>query len=404
LTQEEHKLRRVLRGIALRLALAQIIAWAGTLYIFPALLPTWEAAFDWSKAQISGAFTVALLLSACAAPIAGRLIDKGFGRSVFLGSYLLASGGLFALSAVQSLWQFYAVWALLGVTMAGTLYEACFAVITRYFGVYAQRAITIVTLIAGFAGSVSFPTAQLITRYSNWRVAVAFFAVAMLCIALPLAWQASSRAMRHSSGVRKAATRHAEQNIRQTLASPLFWLLGFAFLCIALEHGLLLTHLLPLLYEYGLSADGAIVAAAMIGPMQVVGRILMITVESRLDAARIAAISFAFMALAALALLGVSAVPALIVVFVLLHGSGYGVTSVTRPVVTAEFLGRENFGAISGMLATLFMAAFAVAPTVAAFVWELGGYDLVVVSALAIALCGMLLFSIAMQLHRRRFR
>jgi MFS family permease len=103
-------------------------------------------------------------------------------------------------------------------------------------------------------------------------------------------------------------------------------------------------------------------------------------------------------------LLGVSAVPALIVVFVLLHGSGYGVTSVTRPVVTAEFLGRENFGAISGMLATLFMAAFAVAPTVAAFVWELGGYDLVVVSALAIALCGMLLFSIAMQLHRRRFR
>ena len=404
MAQDDHKLRRALRGVALRLAIAQIIAWAGTLYIFPALLPAWEAAFDWSKAQISGAFTLALLLSAFAAPVAGRLIDKGFGRALFLGGYLLAGLALFALSVVQTLWQFYAVWALLGLTMAGTLYEACFAVITRYFGVYAQRAITIVTLVAGFAGSVSFPAAQFITRFSNWRVAVVTFAVAVLCVALPLAWLGSSQAIRHSGGVHPPPSRHAGQNVGQALGSPTFWLLGLAFLCIALEHGLLLTHLLPLLYEYGLSPDGAVLAAAMIGPMQVFGRLLMVAVESRLDAAKIAALSFGFMALAALALLGVSGMPFLIVLFVVLHGSGYGVTSVTRPVVTAEFLGRENFGAISGMMATLFMTAFAAAPTIAAFVWELGGYDLVVATALAIALSGLLLFSVATRLHGRVVR
>ena len=394
-------MRRRLRGVALQLATAQIIAWAGTLYVFPALLPTWESAFAWSKAQISGAFTLALLLAAFAAPVAGRLIDKGFGRGLFLGSYLVAGLALFALSAVQTLWQFYAVWAVLGLTMAGTLYEACFAVITRYFGVYAQRAITVVTLVAGFAGSVSFPTAAIITRHSNWRVAVAAFAVAVLCVALPLAWLATARAIRYSSGVRKPPSQRAEQNVKQALRSPTFWLLGFAFLCIALEHGLLLTHLLPLLYEYGMSTDGAVFAAAMIGPMQVLGRLLMVAVESRLNAAKIAALSFAFMALAALALFGVSAMPLLIIVFVVLHGSGYGVTSVTRPVVTADFLGRQNFGAISGMMATLFMTAFAAAPTIAAFVWELGGYDLVVAVALAIALSGLALFSVAVQLHNR---
>lgn len=384
--------------MAQRLAIAQVLAWAGTLYIFPALLPAWESALGWTKAQLSGAFTLALLLSASAAPFAGRLIDRGFGRAVFAGSYLLAGVGLCALSVVQTLWQFYAVWALLGIGMAGSLYEACFALITRYFGNYAQRAITIVTLIAGFAGSVSFPIAQVLTRLASWRVAVAAFAAALLIVALPLVWQASTRAVQ-LGGEEAPVTPLSRMRFRRTLRTSTFWLLCIAFMCIALEHGLLLTHLLPLLEEYGVSAASAVLAAATIGPMQVFGRILMVAAERRIDAARIAIISFAFMALAALALLGVSSVPLLIVVFVVLHGSGYGVTSITRPVVTAEFLGRENFGAISGSMALPFMAAFAVAPTIAALIWELGGYDWVVLAALGIALSGLVLYSLARHLH-----
>ncbi len=398
MTQESGRSQRALRGIALRLAVAQILAWAGTLYIFPALLPVWETDLSWSKAQLSGAFTLALLLSAAAAPVAGRLIDGGFGRTVFAGSYLFAGGGLILLANVNALWQFYAVWSLLGVTMAGTLYEACFALITRYFGAYSQRAITIVTLVAGFAGSVAFPVAQLLAALANWRVAVLTFAAALLCLALPLVWQASGQLVRSSRSA-SPASRSRKSDIRRTLTTPIFWLLCIAFVCIALEHGLLLTHLLPLLDEYGISRGVATLAAATIGPMQVFGRILMMAAERYIDAARIAIISFAFMALAALALLGVSALPVLIVVFVVVHGSGYGVTSITRPVVTAQFLGRENFGAISGALALPFMAAFALAPTVAAFIWKAGGYDLVVLTALAIAVCGLILYSIARHLH-----
>ena len=45
-----------------------------------------------------------------------------------------------------------------------------------------------------------------------------------------------------------------------------------------------------------------------------------------------------------------SLVAGALVGFVILHGAGYGVTSITHPVVTAEYLGHQGFGTISGVM------------------------------------------------------
>ena len=62
------------------LALGETLVWAGLFYSFPALLPHWERDLGWSKTTLSGAFTLALVASAAAAPFAGRLVDRGRGR------------------------------------------------------------------------------------------------------------------------------------------------------------------------------------------------------------------------------------------------------------------------------------------------------------------------------------
>jgi MFS family permease len=95
-------------------------------------------------------------------------------------------------------------------------------------------------------------------------------------------------------------------------------------------------------------------------------------------------------------------VPTLLVAFVLFQGSGYGVTSIIRPVITAEFLGRKNFGVISGLLAVPFITATAAAPTVAAFVWEKGGYDRVILLALSAAGVGLVSLILAASLSSRK--
>ena len=389
------------RRIVWPLAIAETIVWAAMFYSFPALLLVWERDLGWSKTELSGALTVSLIAAAVLAPVVGRLIDHGFARFVFTGCTLAGAVLLVLLSLVTELWQFYLIWLGLGIAMSGSLYEATFAVLTRTMGARAKRAITLVTLIAGFAGTVSFPSAYVLVEYVGWRGTVVVFGVVVAVVAAPLIWWSVSIAEQSRESQMHPASRGTGEALR-VLRSATFWLLAISFAMIALQHGMLLTHLLPLLDERGIHAETAILAASMIGPMQVAGRLAMMAAERHVTILNIAAASYVALGIAALSLLGAGALPVLLVAFVLFQGSGYGVTSIVRPVVTAEFLGRKNFGVISGLLALPFIFATAAAPTIAAFVWETGGYDRVIMLAIAAAGVGLVSILIAASLNVRK--
>ncbi|NQV98921.1 MAG: MFS transporter [Rhodospirillales bacterium] len=391
-----HRFRRIVWPFAG----AEIIVWAAFYYSFPALLPEWERALGWSKTELAGAFTAALILSALSAPIAGRLIDKGLARLVFTGSTLLGAVLLFSLSFVSELWQFYAIWLGMGIAMAGALYEACFAIVTRTVGARNKQAITLITLVAGLAGTISFPTAHSLVLIIGWQGAVQVFAGAVLIIAVPLSWYGC----RHADAYEK----NLEPPIKTTVLpvgrptrSLVFWLLAVAFAAIAIEHGAVLTHLLFILDDRGINPETAVFAASMIGPMQVAGRLAMMAAERHVSMFTIAIGCFLTIGLAAACLLGSNGITGLVVAFVILHGAGYGVTSIMRPVITAEFLGKQNFGAVSGMLAVPFMLGFAIAPTLAALIWKSGGYDLVLQLAMLVAAFGAVALVCAGRLVKR---
>ena len=88
-------------------ALAETLVWAAYFYSFPAFLPIWEAELGFSKANLTGAFTLSLVVSAVLSPTVGRLIDNGNGRAVFAGGAALASAMLCLLSQATEIWQFY---------------------------------------------------------------------------------------------------------------------------------------------------------------------------------------------------------------------------------------------------------------------------------------------------------
>ena len=387
------------RGGRIRaVAFGQTLVWAGMFYSFPALLPHWEQALGWSKTALSGAFTLALLLSAVAAPLAGRLIDRGYGAPLLGTSALLGALLLLALSQAGSLWLFYLLWMGLGLAMAGALYEPCFAHLTHTLGAEARGPITTVTLIAGFAGTVSFPVSHLLAEAFGWRGAVIGLALLAGLAGAPLLWWGARLPGDAEARPGEAAAPPAGA-LRTALRSPIFWLLAMAFAATALNHGMLISHFLPLAGERGVPAGLAVLAAALIGPMQVAGRAAMLAAQARVSMAGFCLISFSFMALASGALYLVAALPLLVFVFVALQGSGYGVTSITKPVITFEYLGRRGFGAISGAQATAYMGATALAPMVAALLHERGGYDVVIAVCIGLAFVGLFCFGIAMRAH-----
>lgn len=389
------------KGRVAALAIAETLVWAGMFYSFPALIAHWEADLGWSKTELAGAYTAALICSALFAPMMGRFIDRGHGRTILTTCAVIGGVLVGLLSLVQAPWQFLILWLGIGVCMAGCLYEPCFAFVTRMMGGQARRAITRITLVAGFAGTVSFPLAGFVSEAYGWRTAVMTFAVIILAVAIPLFRYGTGLPRPEDEPEAKKAAPDDTSDLRRAMGKATFWLLAVTFSMIGLTHGIIITHLLPMLAERDVPVATAVLAASMIGPMQVAGRVAMMAVERRVSMQVICAVSFLFMIGAISSLMGSMAWPGLLVLFVILQGSGYGVTSITRPVVTAEILGRAGFGAISGALAVGFMGASAAAAMLGAAIWEVGGYAAVRWTVFGCVLVGMTAFLTAMALTRR---
>jgi MFS family permease len=386
-------LRGSLTLSVLPLAIAQTLIWAATYYSFPALLPVWEADLGWSRSEVSMAFTIALIATALLAPRAGRVIDAGHAPAMLLGGIAIGAVLLVILSQVEALWQFQAVWLALGVVNAGILYEACFAIITVTTGARARHGITVVTLVAGFAGTVCFPAFYVLTEWMGWRTALQAFAGVTLLVSLPLTWWGLRliEAHRAPPAERPPAT---GGEARSALRNPAFWGLALGFGATGLTHGMIIAHIRPILAECGLAEVNAVLVASLIGPMQVLGRVIVVSLGARVTTFGVAMGCFAGMFVGVIALISSGMAPWLAFAFVVPYGAAWGIISIVRPVLTADFLGRAAFGRLSGMVAVPYTLGAAIGPILAAKLWSFGGYDLVLGLSLAlVALGGLLQFA-----------
>jgi MFS family permease len=363
----------------LLLAAGETLIWAALFYVFATLLLEWEQSLGWAKTDLALGFTIAIAMAAIASPIAGRLIDNGYGRFVLSGGALFGGASLAAISTAGSPLMFWIFWAGIGVAQGFCLYEPCFSVVTRAAGDRARPAITRITLVAGFASPVAFLPGAAITDAYDWQTTIITFALVGAALAAPMLYFGAKLLEDANPVVRSANAKTENRDALQlALRRPQFWLLAIAFPMMALNHGILLNHIMPLLAERQIPRDTAILIASTIGPMQVAGRIVLMIIESRISSAMAAAIAFGGVTIASLILMAAGASPALTFAFAMLQGATYGLTSILKPAMTAEYLGRTGFGAISGWLALPYLAGFAIAPYLGALIWTAGGYDLVI--------------------------
>ncbi|MEM9196382.1 MAG: MFS transporter [Pseudomonadota bacterium] len=377
------------RAAIVAIAVSQTLVWAGLYYSFPALLLVWESE-GWSRESLTLCFTLALLAATAASPVFGALVDRGLGRTGMLAATCLGAVSLAGLALAQSIAVFGLVWIVIGASMGGSLYETCFAQVTRTDGALARRRITAITLVAGFASTLSFPAAAHLAAAIGWRGAVLVGAGAILVLAVPLLWWGLGVLERHAAPLPPRVT-------RPTAASPVnsraFWLLFLGFPCLALNHGILITHFLPLLAERGVAESAGLLAVSLIGPMQVAGRLAMVAAERRASAIGFALLACGAIAAASAVLMASGAWFFPLALFALLQGAAIGTTSILRPVIAAQFFGRSVFGIVSGWLAAPYIAATALAPVAGALLWRLGGYELVLAVTCSAALAALMLIA-----------
>jgi hypothetical protein len=166
-----------------------------------------------------------------------------------------------------------------------------------------------------------------------------------------------------------------------------FWLLTFATMAVAV-------HMIPLLLDQGLELGTAVAAAAIVGGMQLPGRILLGPLERRVPPRAVALSVFLLQTLGLVALAAAKGPPG-VLAFAVLFGAGAGASTLVRATVVARLYGVESYGSISGVLALFVTSARALAPLAVSLAYGLAGdYTAVLwtLVAMSIAACGALHF------------
>jgi MFS family permease len=384
--------RRPHGGLIPSLGLTQIVGWGSMFYAYGILMQPMQDELDMSKPAIVGAYSVALLISGLFSTAAGSIIDRIGGRLLMGGGSALAALMFACMSQVHGALALYFVWAGLGVAMSATLYQPAFVVITQIRGSDYRRAITQLTLFGGFASTVFWPLTQSLLQHVGWRDTWLLYAAANLFICLPV-----HAALPKGSGlIHAAAPSRADMpaiGLTSVLREPVFQLVTAAVTLNALVFAAMTLHLIPILQGRGISAANAAWVGAMVGPMQVLGRVLETTVGKRASTRHVGVAAMSFLPLSLLLLFTPAEWLPVYVLFAALYGMGNGVMTIVRGALPAELYGREAYGVISGAMAAPVQVAIAAGPFAASLLYAISnGYPGVVLALIGIGTAGAALF------------
>jgi MFS family permease len=388
----------------LGLSLAQVTSWGIVYYTFAVFLAPVNADLGWSIAQMTGAFSVALLLSGLAAIPVGRWIDRHGPRAIMTIGSILATLLVIAWSRVDSLPALYLIWAALGVVMATILYEPAFIIVANWFERLRSRALTILTVIAGLASVVYIPLAAWLIEAYGWRTALLVLAGILAIGTVPI----HALMLRHKPAdlgldidgepkSRYAVSTPVATASSATLGTALhdraFWWISTAFILATFADMALTIHLIPFLIERGHTAAFAATAAAAIGLVKLPGRVIFVPIAERFDLRAVIAVVFSIQATAIVALVGLPGTVG-VLLFVGLFGAVIGAVTPARASLIADTWGREHYGSISGALAMSTTVARSVAPVGAGLLYVLGGNSYIPVMWLLVGISVLAAFAV----------
>lgn len=383
------------RTIAI-LAVTQIISWGTLYYAFSIVARDVERELGLRAELIFGAFSWSLLVAGLAATPVGILIDRHGGRLPMAAGSLLCGAGFLLLSQAQGMISYFGAWTVLGLGMSGALYDAAFATLNHRFGAGARRAISTLTLFGGFASTLFWPLTLQLNTLAGWRDTYYLYGLLqlMLCLPLHMLLTAAPPREQHSAAQRT----RSDFSLQQALRHPAFWTLALAFSANSFIFSALSVHLIPILQAYGHPVATVVLMAALIGPMQVAGRVAEMTIARKVLPATIGKVCFAILPAALLALLFFGHRQGAIALFCILYGLANGILTIVRGTVPQLLFGERNYGAISGALAGPSLLAKAAGPLAVAAVLQVNSSPVLLFGMLlAFSLASMVFFMLAVR-------
>lgn len=161
------------------LAVTETLSWGVLYYAFSVFQVPIGAELGLTSAQLSGAFSLAVLLTGVAAVPVGRWLDARGPRGLMTAGSVVCALLVVAWSQVHNAAGLYAVMAGIGLARAAVLYDPAFAVTVRWFHTRRSSALLAVTVVAGFASTVALPSSDALIDALGWRRALLVLAAVL---------------------------------------------------------------------------------------------------------------------------------------------------------------------------------------------------------------------------------
>jgi predicted MFS family arabinose efflux permease len=368
------------------LGVAQIISWGTLYYTLTVLAAPIREELGFNDLMIFGAFTLGQLVSGVAAPFVGRRIDRAGGRGVMAAGSLMAALALVLVAVAREPVVFSLGWVLAGLAMAACLYDPAFATLYQIAPDRYRRAVTGLTLFGGFASTVFWPLAHALAEAWGWRITLLSFALLHLLVCMPI-----HRAVIPAIHAARPPAKASVPGAGSYSDDRRFIWLAASFAAATFVFSSLSAYMISALGTRGFTIEQAVWIGALIGPMQVLARVIEWFFAGRISAI---GVGFAAFALALIGMVLLNVIPAGVgfgILFALCYGASNGILTIARGTVPVELFGPQQQGALLGALARPSFVAKALSPAVfaaglsAGFSMRTGVELLALISAVGLA-------------------
>ena len=226
--------------------------------------------FGWSRGQTSFAYTVASFASAAFGVIWGQVADKYGTRWFGFTGAICMSLVLFALSRLDSIFQFYLLYFLFGAMGSALLFSPLYANVGFWFRENPGLALGLAAS-GGAIGQAFIPhLSGILIESSGWKAAYIDLAIIYILIALPISFLIKESPWRISA---RTDSEQEETDFPLSEKEVVAWI-SFAviFCCVCMSIPIM--HLVPLLTDKGFSVEFATSVLMLLMFCGAFGRIL----------------------------------------------------------------------------------------------------------------------------------
>ena len=314
---------------------------------------------SWSRSTLSLSVTVFMVLSACALPLVGHLVDRFGARAVLAVSVLATALALAAMSLIESPWEALLVYGVVfALGCAGTSITPVGVLLSRWYPhrMGMANSIAISGMGVGQLLVISVLAVQLTTL--GWRGSFLALGVATLVCVLPFvlamtrAEPPDQAAPLPESGTETRATAAAgggAETLREALASRRLQLLLVIYVVCGFQDFLVATHMVAFALDEGVDTLLAGNMLAFMGLTGLAGVLLAGVLNDRFGPVLPTALCFA-LRIVLCALLLLSREPAVIVGAALLYGMTFWMTAPLAVVFARESASIALLGTVSGLI------------------------------------------------------